>query len=227
MAIQSRARHHSLHLALLLPFALLQPSLALAQQGIDKINGSITANAGQTLGDLETVNGSIRIESGATVGSAETVNGSIRIGDNVTSKGLETVNGSIQAGKRLNAAGDIETVNGAITLGSGSRAHDVSTVSGAIELIDTDLSGSIETVAGDITVGAGSHVRGGLKVEKSNGKQARPDDPPRIVIGANAVIEGPLVFEREVKLYVHGSARTGAITGARAQRFEGATPPRN
>lgn len=211
-------------LSLSLSFALLHATPVLAQQGVDKVNGNITASAGQTWGDLETVNGSIRIDSGTRIGSAETVNGSIHAGDNVTSKGLETVNGAITAGQRLDASGDVETVNGAITLGKGSRAHSVSTVSGAIELIDTDLSGGIETVAGDITVGAGSHVRGGLKVEKPKGRQSRPQDPPRIVIGANAVVDGPLVFEREVKLYVHRSAKIGPVTGATAHSYDGAAP---
>jgi hypothetical protein len=47
------------------------------------------------------------------------------------------------------------------------------------------------------------------------------------VIGPGAVVEGPLVFEREVKLYVHASARTGAITGATAIRFDGAHAPQD
>jgi hypothetical protein len=67
-------------------------------------------------------------------------------------------------------------------------------------------------------VGVGSHVHGGIRVQKPNrnwsiriGKQR----PPRVIIGPNAVVDGPLVFEREVTLYVHQSARTGAITGAK------------
>jgi hypothetical protein len=49
--------------------------------------------------------------------------------------------------------------------------------------------------------------------------------PPRIVIGPNAVVDGTLVFEREVTLYVHGSARIGKVTGATAQAYSTATPP--
>jgi hypothetical protein len=49
--------------------------------------------------------------------------------------------------------------------------------------------------------------------------------PPRIVIGPNAVVEGALVFEREVTLYVHDSARIGKVTGATAVRFSTPTPP--
>ena len=105
----------------------------------------------------------------------------------------------------------------------------MSTVNGSIGLVDCDLSGGIETVNGDVTVGVGSHVRGGIKVEKptSNwmpvniGKRR----PPRIVVGPNAVVEGPLVFEREVKLYVHDSARIGSVTGAIAVRYSGTRAP--
>ena len=82
------------------------------------------------------------------------------------------------------------------------------------------LGGGIDTVNGDITVGVGSHVKGGIKVEKpsphwlpiSFGKRT----PPRIIVGPNAVVDGPLVFEREVKLYVHSSARIGSVSGATA-----------
>ena len=34
-----------------------------------------------------------------------------------------------------------------------------------------------------------------------------------------------LVFEREVKLYFHDSARIGRVTGATAVRFSGTQPP--
>ena len=39
--------------------------------------------------------------------------------------------------------------------------------------------------------------------------------------------DSPLVFEREVKLYVHASARIGSVTGATAQRYDGANPPKD
>ena len=47
------------------------------------------------------------------------------------------------------------------------------------------------------------------------------------MIGPGAVVEGPLVFEREVKLYVHASARTGSVRGATAQRYDTPTAPRD
>ena len=198
---------------------------------IDKVNGSIHAEAGQRYGDLETVNGGIRIEAGARTGDAETVNGSIRVDDKAVVEGLGTVNGGIRLGEDVRAGGTLETVNGDIFVDrGGDLAGDVETVNGAIGLVDTDLAGGIETVNGDITVGVGSHVRGGLTVIKPNTNKWMPmrigkQRIPRIVIGPDAVVEGALVFEREVKLYVHDSARIGSVTGATAVRYSGAKAP--
>ena len=205
-------------------------ALAATDNSIDKVNGSIDAEAGQAYGSLETVNGSIRIGDGARTGTAETVNGSIKAGNDIHSRGLTTVNGSIHLGTHAQVGGDIETVNGGIFVDRGGRvAKDITTVNGAIGLVGTDLAGGIDTVNGDITVGVGSHVHGGIKVEKQNtnwlpihiGKRT----PPRIIIGPDAVVDGSLVFEREVKLYVHDTARIGRVTGATAVRFSGAQPP--
>lgn len=198
---------------------------------IDKVNGRISAEAGQAYGDLSTVNGGISLAGGTRAKDVETVNGSIEAGDQVATDDVSTVNGSIHFGKRAKVGGSVETVNGGIFFDHGGNLRgDVSTVNGAIGLVDTDLSGGIETVNGDVTVGVGSHVRGGIKVEKPSGNWGlRIGKPkiPRIVVGPNAVVEGPLVFEREVKLYVHSSARIGSVTGATAMRFDTATPPKD
>ena len=198
---------------------------------IDKVNGSITASAGETYGDLSTVNGGIDLERGARVRDVETVNGGIEAADDVSAHSVSTVNGAIRFGKQARIDGDVETVNGGIFIDRGGNVRDdVSTVNGAIGLVDTDLGGGIETVNGDITVGVGSHVKGGIHVEKPSGNwNLRWGKPkvPRVVIGPEAVVEGPLVFEREVKLYVHQSARIGNVSGATAQRYSAATPPKD
>jgi DUF4097 and DUF4098 domain-containing protein YvlB len=204
---------------------------AAAQQDIDKVNGSITAEAGQTVGDLGTVNGSIRLQDAARAGDAETVNGSIRAGDDVAADSLATVNGSIRIGRRAEVAGGIETVNGSIFVDHGGRVgKDVATVNGAIGLVSTEVGGDVETVTGDVTIGVGSHVRGGIRVHKptSNWMPINISKrAPRIIIGPDAVVEGPLVFEREVVLYVHDTARVGEVTGATPVPYSGATAPRD
>ena len=52
-------------------------------------------------------------------------------------------------------------------------------------------------------------------------------EPQRIVIAQGARVDGPLVFEREVKLYVHATAQIGPVTGATAVRFEGDRAPQD
>jgi hypothetical protein len=72
-------------------------------------------------------------------------------------------------------------------------------------------------------------VGGGILVEKPsmgwfNSGNSRK---PRIVIGPNSVVEGPLVFEREVELLVHSTAKIGPVTGATAQAYTDKLPPRD
>lgn len=234
-------------LAAALACALL-PSVASAAEDIEKVMGSITAHAGERYGNLETVNGSIHVEAKASTGNIETVNGSVELAAGAQVGNVETVNGGIKADVDVNAGsletvngairvegrnrvGGIETVNGSIFAGRGSDVtRDVETVNGAIGLVDTDVGGSVSTVNGDVTIGIDSHVRGGLTIEKPRGGGMgitfKPR-VPRIVIGPGAVVDGPLVFKREVKLYVHRTARIGAVTGATAIAFDGPTAPKD
>ena len=161
--------------------------------------------------DIDKVNGSITASAGKAYGDLSTVNGGI----------------DLERGARV---GDVETVNGGIFFDRGSNVRrGVSTVNGGIGLVDTDLGGGIETVNGDVTVGVGSHVKGGIHVEKpsGNGMQWGKQRIPRIVIGPNAVVDGPLVFERDVVLYVHNTARTGSVRGATPTSYSTATPPQD
>jgi hypothetical protein len=85
-------------------------------------------------------------------------------------------------------------------------------------------------VSGDVTVGEGSIVDVGIKVERPGGWFnwfASNNRPPRIVIAANAVVNGPMTFDREVELFVHESAKIGTVTGATPKRYTGALPPRD
>jgi DUF4097 and DUF4098 domain-containing protein YvlB len=216
-------------LAATLALALAVPLAYAGDTSIDKVNGSITASAGQTYGALTTVNGSIHVEDGVTAGHAETVNGSIHVGDNARTGSLETVNGGIHLGHDVQA-GDITTVNGSVFADHGDRlSKDIETVNGAIGLVHTELAGGIRTVNGDITVGVNSHVHGGIHVEKNTNHGLSihfgTQRPPRIIIGPHATVDGPLVFEREVVLYVHDSAKIGPVTGATVRHFSGDHAP--
>ena len=216
-------------LALCLLLAAAAP--AFANDGdVDKVNGSISIDATQQAGDLDTVNGSIRIGANARTGDASTVNGSIQLADGANAGSLETVNGSIRLGAQSHVA-SIETVNGSVFVDRGGEvARDVETVNGAIGLVDTDVHGGISTVNGDITVGAGSLVHGGITVEKPTSNWmpvSAKQRKLRIIIGPNAVVEGPMVFKREVNLYVHKTARIGQVTGATPIAYDGPSAPKD
>lgn len=217
-----------LAVALVLACASL-PAFA-GEQNVSKVNGGIEVEAGARYGSLETVNGGIDIGANARVGDAQTVNGGIEVGASTQAGSLEAVNGGIHLEPNVTANGDVSTVNGGIFIGRGGTVKGgVDTVNGAIGIVDTDVDGSIETVNGDVTVGIGSHVRGGLHYSKPGKSFFRiglgKPRIPRVIIGPNARVDGPLHFEREVVLYVHASARTGVITGAKAIRFDTPTPP--
>jgi DUF4097 and DUF4098 domain-containing protein YvlB len=220
---------------------------SFAEQNIDKVFGGITAEAGQEYGSLETVNGGITIRAGATVrsaetvnggididseaivGSAETVNGGIDVGADARVESLETVNGGIDLNRGAQVEEGVETVNGAIRLDDANRVGgDVATVNGAISVMASEVGGSLTTTNGDITLARGATVRGGILVEKSEGNWLRDNArTPRIVIGANCTVVGALVFEREVELFVHPTAKIGTVTGATAQSFTDALPARD
>jgi hypothetical protein len=215
-------------LAFALLFAIAAASAQASERDVSKVNGSIHVDDGESYGSLETVNGSIHIGDNAQVDGAETVNGSIEVGDGTRTGALETVNGGIRIEERVTTRGGVETVNGGIFVGRGGTiGGGIETVNGAIGLVDTDVSGGIETVNGDVTVGVGSHVRGGLHFGKQNKPFISLGKPriPRVIIGPDARVDGPLHFEREVVLYVHATAKTGPISGAKAIRFDTPTPP--
>lgn len=209
---------------------VLASSVAMADMGnISKVNRGISVPNGETAGNLDTVNGSISIGNGAIVRSAETVNGSITIDDQAKVESAETVNGSIRIGAGAVVMRDAETVNGSVMLGADATVQGAAeTVNGSITLdARAHVAGGLDTVTGDIDLGPDSRVEGGIHIDKptsswfSSGKTRTP----KIVIGPRAVVTGDLVFEREVELYVHDTAKvSGKIVGATAKSFSGDKP---
>lgn len=218
----------------LLAVALSVASVAAfaAPPSIDKVNGSVRAEAGKEYDSLETVNGSIRVEAGAVARSAETVNGSVALAEGARVGSVETVNGAVSLAAQAEVEDGIDVVNGGITLAEGALVRGgIEGVNGAIALTAAEVQGGIETVNGDISIGADSRVSGGILVEKPRGGWFGWGDDsgkkkPRIEIGPRAVVEGDLVFKREVELFVHDSAKVGRIEGATAQRLGDASVER-
>lgn len=219
--------------ALVLPAALFLATAQAHERGhepggsISKVNGGITAEAGEKYGDLETVNGGISVRARAIADDVETVNGGIKLEDDAQVRSASTVNGGVDAGQRVRVGDDIETVNGGVHFDFNSRVGgDIETVNGGITVKQTEVGGRIQTVSGDITVGAKSVVRGGILVEKPSGIHFGRQRIPRVVIGPDASVQGTLRFDREVELFVHPSAKVGTVVGAKAQTWTDKLPPR-
>lgn len=217
--------------------ALLVMPLALAAC-VSGVNGSVDVPAGSSVSDASTVNGSVRLGANAKAGQATTVNGSVHLADGAQAGKAETVNGDITLDKDAKVAGDATTVNGTLKLATGSAVNGALTnVNGGIEIDSAHVGKGIVTVNGDIHISGAAVIDGGIKVEKSSGNGkgnvffgihfgSNSSDVPRIVIGAGASVNGPLTFERPVKLYVNDQAKVaGPISGADAVTFAGATPP--
>ena len=188
--------------------ALLAASTAAWAGEYSKVNGSIDVAADQKTGEVSTVNGSITIGERAIVTSVGTVNGRITLGAQAKATRISTVNGKLILGSGADVSGQISNVNGDIHL---DAAH---------------VGGGIGTVNGDITVGANSRVEGGIHIAKAGGGWFNWNGgTPRVVIGAGAVVQGTLKFEREVKLYVSDRATIGPVEGATAVKFSGDNPP--
>lgn len=204
---------------------------AFAQQEISKVNGSIDVAAGEVRADVSTVNGSIKLGNAAKAADVTTVNGEITLGNDASAKDVTTVNGGIKVGGGAHIASDATTVNGSVFVADHSVVSgDVTTVNGGIGLVRAEVGGDVATVNGDVTVGIGSHVKGKLWVKKPTNNSVLPisigpNRIPRIIVGPNAVVDGELRFEREVKLYVHKTARVGKITGATAVAFSTPSAP--
>lgn len=226
----TRSRFFSTGVRRLAALALLVPLAASAQTGsggdIRKVNGSVSVESAQAVGNVRTVNGGIQIGARATARAVETVNGGIRLSEGAQAESLESVNGGIRLAEDVRIGGDLKSVNGAITLAAGASVEgDLENVNGTITLERARIGGQVATTNGPILIGEGSVVEGGLLVRKPRGRSS-DHRLPRVVIGPNAEVRGPLRFEREVLLYAHDSARLGEVTGVSVQRFSGDQPPR-
>jgi len=216
-------RRHLLAIAL----ALTLPAVALADNDIDKVNGTVHVDAGQHAGNVSTVNGAVRISDNAVVQKASTVNGSVELGDRAQASSIETVNGGVTVGSSGRIAGAVDTTNGSIRLGKGTEVNGkVGNVNGSINLDAAHVGGGLQTTNGDVIVGANSHVEGGILVDKPGGWFNFNSNSrlPHVVIGPHAVVQGTLEFRRDVVLQVSDSAQIGPVKGATPVKFSGEQP---
>lgn len=195
------------------------------------VNGSVNLGAKAKAGRAATVNGRIRLGEGAEVGSAKTVNGGITLAARAIAGSVTTVNGAVTLDHNATVSGDVEAVNGALSLASGAAVKGrLLNVNSHITVDGAHVGAGITTVNGDIDVLGNAVVDGGITVRKPKNDSGvsihlGSDDVPVITIGPGATVNGPLTFEREVKLYLSEDAHVaGPITGATPIRFKGPMP---
>lgn len=201
--------------------------------GASSVNGSVSVGSGATVnGEVKTVNGTIRVDANAIVQDVSTVNGAIRIGEGVQATSAKTVNGSLRIGDNSRISGPVAAVNGRIELGRMSHVDgNVGNVNGEIVLDAAVVESDIETVNGDVLLENGAVVNGDIHIEKPNfswipGKKNRRK--PKIIIGADSRVNGQIVAEREIELYIHETAIVESVDGRvsmdDAVRFSGNRP---
>jgi len=183
--------------------------------GTSSVNGSITVGERAVVtGGLNTVNGSIRVDEGAKIRNAKTVNGSLRIAEEVETGHLNTVNGAVMIGESTSVKGDISAVNGSITIEKAALVTgEIGNVNGKITVEGAEVGGSLKTVTGDIRLEQ-AVVQGDIVIEKPSmwnrsGKRRKP----RVVIGPGSRVEGTIVIEHEVELFISDSAEVGHVKG--------------
>jgi hypothetical protein len=194
---------------------------------ISKVNSSIELRDGEQADQLETVNGSIRVGDNAAFSSAETVNGSIRVGDGSKADWLETVNGRISLGSRTTVARSITTVNGRLELASDAVVRgDIRNVNSKISVGPRAIvGGRIVTHTGSITLEDNARVGGILVKYDSRWWSLFGDlfdggrDRQVVTIGPGVEVAGDMVFEREVELRVHSTAKIGNVKGATVKKY--------
>lgn len=181
--------------------------------GHTTVNGSINVGSDAVVnGGLQTVNGSIRVDANARIQDAQTVNGRIRLASGVTAGAVESVNGSVVV-ERKTTLEDISVVNGDIELQPDTQvARDVANVNGEITVEGAEIGGGLTTVNGDVSLVEGAHLAGNLTVERPDGFST-DRRKPRIVIGPGARVDGEIVLEREVELYISETAEVGDVSG--------------
>lgn len=193
---------------------------------ISLVNGRIEIGAEcQVNGEISNVNGRIQVGKSSRALDISNVNGRISLGDDVSVDGdISSVNGRIELGQGSRVSGELESVNGRISASDGVVIEgQVSSVNGRIEM-NGARAASLVTNNSSIVLDEGTVIEGALTMRKSQGISFSAGSPPKVVIGADVKVEGPLTFEREVELFVHETAVVGEITGAEAVSYSGERP---
>ena len=193
---------------------------------------SIRLAADAEAGDLHTLHGSIHIGERSKVGDVKTVDGAVVLAKGSRANSVRSLDGTVQLQEDAKLVHGVSTAGGSIVVDDHADvAGRVSTADGEIRVKNAHVGGGIVTRRGNINVGSGSRVENGIRVKRSfclcinAGVSSNPRVAnPRVIIGPGAVVQGPLIFERKVMLYVSDTATIGDVVGATAVRFSGLSP---
>lgn len=184
----------------------------------------LTADA--ETGDLKTTHASIHIGERSKVGDVKTIDGEVVLAKGARANSVRSLDGAVHLEEGAKIVHRIATASGAIVLDNHvDVAGPLSTADGEIRLQNAHVGGGIVTRRGSILVGGGSRVENGIRVKRSFCLCIDAGfSSPRVVIGPGAVVQGTLLFERKVTLYVSDTATIGDVVGATPIRFSGASP---
>jgi DUF4097 and DUF4098 domain-containing protein YvlB len=178
-------------------------------------------------GDLHTLHGSINIGGRSKVGDVKTVDGAVVLAKGSRAISVRSLDGAVQLEEDAKIVHGVSTAGGSIVLDDHADVGGrVSTADGEIRLKNAHVGGGIVTRRGNINVGSGSRVENGIRVKRSFCLcvNAGLFSNPRVIIGPGAVVQGSLIFERKVTLYVSDRATIGDVVGATSVRFSGQSP---
>ena len=197
------------------------PVSSYAAEDLDKVFGSLTVDAGQSVGNVSLVNGAITLEQNSRAKAVDTVNGSIDLYSGVQLNSATTVNGSIEVAESVTVSGDVTTVNGSVSVDRQSQiGGNIETVNGDISVTDTTVSRDLITVNGDITLSGDTQVHGDIVFKKRGKKWSffgfnSDDGKPTLTIGRNVQVQGEIVLQQDVILKLENPALAAKV----AKRF--------
>ncbi len=190
---------------------------------VRNVNGAIVVGTGTRLNEIRNTNGAIDLANDVQASTISGTNGRIRIGQGSAIDGsVANTNGAIELAEDVTVSGSVETTNGPVRVAAG--AHITGTVSsrnGPITLTAA-RAGDIAGANGGIELLEGTVVDGEVHLRDTRGTDR--SGTPKIIIGQDVIVEGPIRIEREAELYIHESSRTGEISGAEPVRFSGEQP---
>ena len=217
---------HSVNHFMRHPLALLLVcALGGCTMHIDK---PVQVAQGDLARSIYVVDGAISLDAQARARKLSTVDGSITLGRWAHATALRSVDGDITMGAGASCSGDVSSVDSTIRLDDNAKVDgNVSTIAGHIQAHDALITGRLETVSGRIRLSGATHLDQGIVLALPSPKldDATQKALPVVVIGAGAVVAGPIVAHRGGTLWVSREARIGAVQGIAVQWFDGAAPP--